>query len=74
MCLILNYFSKIRLLLSQVVYLKAECFHWSKLRKESAEEYLTRFLDTEVKCLWPKGWMSTKILFKESKEAHTFVT
>lgn len=62
-----------RLLLNQVVYLKAECFHWSKLRKESAEEYLTAFLDKEVKCLWPKGWMSTKILFKESKDAHTCV-
>lgn len=62
------------MLLNQVVNLKAECYHWSKLRKETAEEYLTRFLDSEVKLLWPKGWISTKILFKESKEGHAFIT
>ena len=63
-----------RVLLNQVVNLKAECYHWSKLRKETAEEYLTRFLDSEVKLLWPKGWMSTKILYKESKDGHAFIT
>ena len=63
-----------RKLLNEAVYLKAQCFQWSKLRKESAEEYLMRFLDVEIKCLWPKGWMSSKILYKESQEGHCFVT
>ena len=63
-----------RSILNQVVYLKAECFHWSKLRKESASDFLLRFLDTEIKLLWPKGWMTAKILFKESHEGHSFVT
>jgi len=44
------------------------------LRKETAAEYLLRFLDTEIRLLWPKGWMTAKILFKESQEAHSFVT
>lgn len=63
-----------RSILNQVVYLKAECFNWSKLRKETAAEYLLRFLDSEIRLLWPKGWMTAKILFKESQEAHSFVT
>ncbi|KAI9557039.1 hypothetical protein GHT06_016836 [Daphnia sinensis] len=65
---------EMRSILNQVVYLKAECFNWSKLRKETAAEYLLRFLDTEIRLLWPKGWMTAKILFKESQEAHSFVT
>lgn len=68
------FFVVFRAILNQVVYLKAECFHWSKLRKESASEYLMRFLDTEIRQLWPKGWMTAKILFKESAEGHAFVT
>jgi ubinuclein len=63
-----------RAILNKVVYLKADCFNWSKLRKETAAEYLLRFLDTEIRLLWPKGWMTAKILFKESQEAHAFVT
>ncbi|XP_032787187.1 ubinuclein-1 isoform X1 [Daphnia magna] len=65
---------EMRSILNQVVYLKAECFNWSKLRKETAAEYLLRFLDSEIRLLWPKGWMTAKILFKESQEAHSFVT
>ncbi|KAJ8404141.1 hypothetical protein AAFF_G00339140 [Aldrovandia affinis] len=40
----------------------------------SAEDYLKNFLEAEVKPLWPKGWMQARILFKESRTAHSHLT
>ncbi|XP_041724056.1 ubinuclein-2 isoform X1 [Coregonus clupeaformis] len=34
------------------------------------EEFLKAFLDTEVKPLWPKGWMQPRVLLKESRRVH----
>ena len=32
------------------------------------------FLEQEVRSLWPKGWMQMRVLYKESKTAHTIWT
>ncbi|XP_032242142.2 ubinuclein-1 isoform X2 [Nematostella vectensis] len=65
---------ELRELLHDVVTVKVKLFEMSKTRTTSAEEYLKEFFDTEVKQLWPKGWMTSRILFKESKPAHLRVT
>ncbi|XP_040927932.1 LOW QUALITY PROTEIN: ubinuclein-1 [Betta splendens] len=34
---------------------------------QEMEEHLKTFLDNEVKPLWPKGWMQSRVLMKESR-------
>lgn len=65
---------KIRSLLCDIVKLKLESYGMSKLRAQSAEEYLKSFLKMEVKPLWPKGWMHVRLLFKESRSVHNKMT
>ncbi|XP_028397602.1 ubinuclein-1-like [Dendronephthya gigantea] len=64
----------IRNLLCDVVGIKVELYLMSKSRSTTAEEALKGFLETEVRPLWPKGWMTTRILYRESKQAHAKVT
>lgn len=61
---------KFRTLLNDIVRIKMEMYDANKSKSETAEEYLRNFLDTEVKDLWPKGWMQTRMLFKESRHMH----
>ncbi|KAL3880126.1 hypothetical protein ACJMK2_032394, partial [Sinanodonta woodiana] len=59
-----------RISLCDVVRIKLQAYELSKVRAQSAEEYLKAFLDREIKTLWPKGWMQTRMLFKESRSVH----
>ncbi|XP_068718236.1 ubinuclein-1-like isoform X1 [Montipora capricornis] len=61
---------ELRGLLCDVVQMKIKIFEMSKTRAQSAEEFLKHFFENEVRPLWPKGWMTSRILFKESKQAH----
>ncbi|XP_063738924.1 ubinuclein-1-like isoform X2 [Eleginops maclovinus] len=42
--------------------------------KTFLEEYLKTFLDNEVKPLWPKGWMQSSVLLKESRKLLSLFT
>ncbi|KAM9400129.1 ubinuclein-1-like [Salvelinus alpinus] len=41
-----------------------------KTETQGPEEFLKAFLDTEIKPLWPKGWMQPRVLLKESRRFH----
>ncbi|XP_053132535.1 ubinuclein-1 isoform X2 [Hemicordylus capensis] len=58
---------EIRDLLCQVVKIKLDGYELEKNKAQSMEDYVKTFLDTEVKPLWPKGWMQSRTLFKESR-------
>uniref|UniRef100_A0A8D3B4I5 Ubinuclein 2a n=1 Tax=Scophthalmus maximus TaxID=52904 RepID=A0A8D3B4I5_SCOMX len=59
---------KLRNLLCSLVRVKLSCYDMENQCSLSVEDYLKAFLENEVKPLWPKGWMQTRILFKESLE------
>ncbi|XP_061584730.1 ubinuclein-2-like isoform X2 [Cololabis saira] len=65
---------KLRNLLCCLVRVKLSCYEMEKQVSLSVEDYLKAFLDNEVKPLWPKGWMQTRILFKESLVVHNHLT
>ncbi|XP_030592703.1 ubinuclein-1 [Archocentrus centrarchus] len=50
--------------------LKAKVDNYKKERKgdQEIEEHLKIWLDNEVKPLWPKGWMQSRVLMKESRK------
>ncbi|KAG5271758.1 hypothetical protein AALO_G00183700 [Alosa alosa] len=61
---------EIRALLCEVVRIKLSLHEQEKEQQPNLEEYLQSFLESEVRPLWPKGWMLTRILLKESRKAH----
>ncbi|XP_015215219.2 ubinuclein-1 isoform X1 [Lepisosteus oculatus] len=65
---------EIRNLLCNVVHIKIGSYELERNKSQTAEEYLKAFLEAEVKPLWPKGWMQSRMLFKESKRVHSHVT
>lgn len=67
--------SRLREALCEVVRIKLRCYELSKIRTQSAEEYLRRFLDTEVCPLWPANSpVTAKTLFRESRQIHGHLT
>ncbi|KAI4832618.1 hypothetical protein KUCAC02_015580 [Chaenocephalus aceratus] len=58
---------EIRECLCHVLTVNMERYKRQK-RSQELEEYLKTFLDHEVKLLWPKGWMQSRVLIKESRE------
>ncbi|XP_077413640.1 ubinuclein-2b isoform X2 [Vanacampus margaritifer] len=64
---------KLRLLLCNLVRVKLSCYELEG-KNTSPEDYIKAFMETEVKPLWPKGWMQGRILFKESIMAHGHLT
>lgn len=40
--------------------IKLGCYELEPNRSQSAEDYLKTFMETEVKPLWPKGWMQAR--------------
>lgn len=60
----------LRSLLCDVVRVKMKIYDYMKTRTQTPEEYLKTFLDREIKALWPKGWMQTSVLMKESRPGH----
>ncbi|XP_048356861.1 ubinuclein-2 [Sphaerodactylus townsendi] len=64
----------VRSLLCNLVKIKLGCYELEPNRSQSAEDYLKTFMETEVKPLWPKGWMQVRMLFKESRSVHNHLT
>ncbi|XP_074552590.1 ubinuclein-2-like isoform X2 [Halichoeres trimaculatus] len=65
---------KLRALLCNLVRVKLSCYELEGKNSLSPEDYLKAFMETEVKPLWPKGWMQARMLFKESIMAHGHLT
>ncbi|XDV12272.1 hypothetical protein PO909_000980 [Leuciscus waleckii] len=65
---------KLRTLLCNLVRVKLGCYALEAQSSLSPEDYLKVFMETEVKPLWPKGWMQARMLFKESRIAHNHLT
>uniref|UniRef100_A0A8B9KAL6 Ubinuclein 1 n=1 Tax=Astyanax mexicanus TaxID=7994 RepID=A0A8B9KAL6_ASTMX len=65
---------EIRELLSEVVKMKMNCYELETPGGPSLEEYLRTFLEDNVKPLWPKGWMQSRILLIESRRVHGHIT
>ncbi|XP_016328903.1 ubinuclein-2a isoform X3 [Sinocyclocheilus anshuiensis] len=64
---------KLRTLLCNLVRVKLSCYELEQCSL-SVEDYLKAFMENEVKPLWPKGWMQTRMLFKESRAVHGHLT
>ncbi|XP_077195404.1 ubinuclein-2 isoform X2 [Paroedura picta] len=64
----------VRSLLCNLVKIKLGCYELEPNRSQTAEDYLKTFMETEVKPLWPKGWMQARMLFKESRSVHNHLT
>ncbi|XP_026550458.1 ubinuclein-2 [Notechis scutatus] len=64
----------VRTLLCNLVKIKLDCYELEPNKSQSAEDYLKTFMETEVKPLWPKGWMQVRMLFKESRSVHNHLT
>ncbi|XP_042223460.1 ubinuclein-1-like isoform X3 [Homarus americanus] len=65
---------EVKKLLCEVVSVRVQYWQMLRKRSETPEENIKRFLDTEVRPIWPKGWMNVHILFKESYESHAVIT
>ena len=59
-CLFVYCVCWIRSLLADIVKIKMEHYDMSKVRSQSAEEYLKAFFDAELKPIWPTGWIQTR--------------
>eukprot|EP00062_Callorhinchus_milii_P019093 gi/632973262/ref/XP_007903068.1/ PREDICTED: ubinuclein-1 isoform X2 [Callorhinchus milii] len=64
----------IRDLLCNVVRIKMASYEPERNQLQAAEDFLKAFLESEVKPLWPKGWMQARMLFKESRKVHAHIT
>uniref|UniRef100_A0A3Q3FSU1 Ubinuclein 2b n=1 Tax=Kryptolebias marmoratus TaxID=37003 RepID=A0A3Q3FSU1_KRYMA len=51
---------KLRSLLCNLVQVKLGCYELEGKNSLSLEDYLKAFMETEVKPLWPKGWMQAR--------------
>lgn len=49
-----------RTLLCNLVRVKLTCYELEGKNSLSLEDYLKAFMETEVKPLWPKGWMQAR--------------
>ncbi|KAK2908584.1 hypothetical protein Q8A67_004421 [Cirrhinus molitorella] len=65
---------EIRELLFEIVNLKMIIYDSELSLCSNLEEYLKAFLETDVKPLWPKGWMQSRILLIETRKAHGHIT
>ncbi|XP_051757990.1 ubinuclein-1 isoform X3 [Ctenopharyngodon idella] len=65
---------EIRELLCELVNMKMMIYDSESPAYCSLEEYLKAFLEADVKPLWPKGWMQSRILLIETRKAHGHIT
>ncbi|XP_054891538.1 ubinuclein-2b isoform X2 [Poeciliopsis prolifica] len=65
---------KLRSLLCNLVQVKLSFYELEGKTSLSVEDYLKAFMESEVKPLWPKGWMQARMLFKESTMVHGHLT
>ncbi|XP_043929949.1 ubinuclein-2 isoform X2 [Protopterus annectens] len=63
-----------RSLLCNLIRIKLGCYELEPSKPQSVEDYLKAFMETELKPLWPKGWMQSRMLFKESRSVHRHLT
>ncbi|XP_042340557.1 ubinuclein-1-like [Plectropomus leopardus] len=54
--------------LCDVLRVKMERYEKERKGSQEMEEYLKTLLDNEVKPLWPKGWMQSRVLLRESRK------
>ncbi|TDH15782.1 hypothetical protein EPR50_G00012500 [Perca flavescens] len=54
--------------LCQVLRVKMERYKKERKGSQEMEEYLKTLLENEVKPLWPKGWMQSRLLIRESRK------
>ncbi|XP_034440173.1 ubinuclein-1-like isoform X1 [Hippoglossus hippoglossus] len=59
---------EIRECLCHVLRLKMDRYEKERNGNQEVEEFLKTLLDNEVKPLWPKGWMQTRALIRESRK------
>uniref|UniRef100_A0A3P9KJ76 Ubinuclein 1 n=1 Tax=Oryzias latipes TaxID=8090 RepID=A0A3P9KJ76_ORYLA len=59
---------EIRECLSRVLKEKTDKYKKEGKGDQEIEEFLKTFLENEVKALWPKGWMQSRVLLRESKK------
>ncbi|XP_059189343.1 ubinuclein-1-like [Centropristis striata] len=65
---------EIREILSHVLTVKMERHKKERKGSQEMEEYLKTLLDNEVKPLWPKGWMQSRVLIRESRKMLSLFT
>ncbi|KAG2463523.1 UBN2 protein, partial [Polypterus senegalus] len=51
---------RIRSLLCNLVKIKLGCYELEQNKTVTVEDYLKSFMETQVKPLWPKGWMQAR--------------
>ncbi|XP_062866893.1 ubinuclein-1 [Trichomycterus rosablanca] len=66
--------AEIRELLSEAVKLKMSSYELEAPCSQTLEDHLKSFLEADVKTLWPKGWMQSRILLIESRKVHCHIT
>lgn len=62
-----------RSLLASIVKIKMEHYEMSKVRSQSAEEYLKAFFEAELKSIWPQGWMQARFVARQCCTVWVFV-
>ncbi|XP_069545707.1 ubinuclein-1 [Brachyistius frenatus] len=59
---------EIRNFLGQMLREKLDKYVKERKGGQEMEEYLKTVLDNEIKALWPKGWMQSRVLISESRK------
>lgn len=62
-CGVYVFFVCVRALLCNLVRAKLGCYEDEGQNSHSPEDYLKAFMETEVKPLWPKGWMQARCVY-----------
>ncbi|TKS68588.1 Ubinuclein-2 [Collichthys lucidus] len=65
---------EIRECLCHVLTVKMERYKKEVKGSQELEEHLKTLLDNEIKPLWPKGWMQSRMLIRESKHISNLFT
>ncbi|KAF1394719.1 hypothetical protein PFLUV_G00004070 [Perca fluviatilis] len=60
--------------LCQVLRVKMERYKKERKGSQEMEDYLKTLLENEVQPLWPKGWMQSRLLLKESRKMLSLFT
>ncbi|XP_040001178.1 ubinuclein-1-like isoform X2 [Xiphias gladius] len=65
---------EIRECLCHVLRPKMDRYKKERKGSQEIEEYLKTLLDSEIKPLWPKGWMQSRTLIRESRKLGFFTS
>uniref|UniRef100_A0A1B6C5K3 Ubinuclein middle domain-containing protein n=1 Tax=Clastoptera arizonana TaxID=38151 RepID=A0A1B6C5K3_9HEMI len=53
--------------LNEIITGQLNCFNILRPRKETSESYVIKFLNTNIRPLWPPGWMKANTLLREGR-------